>query len=147
MGDVSPLHFVWPVVDRYSPVAYSVMRHVHDRVSKHMNAAVMLRESREVCFVLRGRDLAIEIAKLCNHCKKKWAETVENQMGAQHPATLKVGAAFSTVQVDMAGPWIAECEHTCRSTVKVWAVNFKDPATAAVAAYAMAASSSAGSAL
>ena len=65
-------------------------------------------------------------------------------MGAQHPATLKVGAAFSTVQVDMAGPWIAECEHTCRSTVKVWAVIFKDPATAAVAAYAMAASSSAG---
>ena len=144
LGDVRPLHFVRPVVDRYSPVAYSVMRHVHDRVAKHMNAAVMLRESREVCFVLRGRDLAIEIAKLCNHCKKKRAETAENQMGAQHPATLKVGAAFSTVQVDMAGPWIAECEHTCRSTVKVWAVIFKDPATAAVAAYAMAASSSAG---
>ena len=144
LGDVKPLHFVRPVVDRYSPVAYSVMRHVHDRVAKHMNAAVMLRESREVCFVLRGRDLAIEIARLCNYCKKKRAETVENQMGAQHPSTLRVGAAFSVVQVDMAGPWIAECEHSCRSTVKVWAVVFKDPSTAAVAAYAMAASSSAG---
>ena len=144
LGDVRPLHFVRPVVDRFSPVAYSVMRYVHERIAKHMNPAVMLRESREICFVMRGRDLAIEVTKLCKYCKKKKAETVENQMGAQHPSTLKVGAAFSTVQVDMAGPWIAECEHSCRSTVKVWAVVFKDPATAAVAAYAMAASSSAG---
>ena len=144
LGDVRPLHFVRPVVDRYSPVAYSIMRHVHDRLAKHMNPAVMLRESRELCFVFRGRDLAIEIAKLCNFCKKRRAETLESQMGAQHPATLRVGPAFSTVQVDMAGPWVAECEHSCRSTVKVWAVIFKDPSTAAVAAYAMAASSSAG---
>ena len=144
LGDVRPLHFVRPVVDRFSPVAYSIMRYVHDRIAKHMNPVVMLRESRELCFVFRGRDLAIEIAKLCNHCKKKRAETLEAQMGAQHPSTLRVGAAFSTVQIDMAGPWLAECEHSCRSTVKVWALVFKDPTTAAVAAYAMAASSSAG---
>ena len=144
LGDVRPLHFVRPLVDRYSPVAYSVMRHVHDRVAKHMNPTVMLRESREICFVMRGRDLAIEIAKLCNHCKKMRAETLETEMAAQHPATLKVGAAFSSVQVDMAGPWFAECEHTCRSTVKVWALVIKDPATCAVAAYAMPASNSAG---
>ena len=144
LGDVRPLHFVRPVVDRYSPVAYSIMRFVHDRVAKHMNPVVMLRESREICFVLKGRDLAIEVARLCNHCKKRRAETVENEMGAQHPSTLRVGAAFSVVQVDMAGPWLAECEHSCRSTVKMWAVIFKDPTTAAVAAYAMSASSSAG---
>ena len=64
-------------------------------------------------------------------------------MAAQHPSTLTVGPAFSTVQVDLAGPWYAECEHSCRSTVKVWAVVFKDPATCAVAAYAMPASNSA----
>ena len=144
LGDVRPLHFVRPVVDRFSPVAYSVMRHVHDRVAKHMNPVVTLRESREICFVIKGRDLANEIAKLCHHCKKLKAVKVENEMAAQHPSTLSVGAAFSKVQVDMAGPWFAECEHSCRSTVKVWAAVFKDPATCAVAAYAMPASNSAG---
>ena len=143
LGEVKPLHFVRPIVDRYSPVAYAVMRHVHDRVAKHMNPVVTLRESREICFVLKGRDLAVEISKLCNHCKKLRAETLENEMAAQHPSTLTVGPAFSTVQVDLAGPWYAECEHSCRSTVKVWAVVFKDPATCAVAAYAMPASNSA----
>ena len=143
LGDVKPLHFVRPVTDRHSPVSYSIMRHVHDDVARHMNVAVMLRESREICFIFRGRDLAIEISALCNHCKKIRAETVENEMGRQHPSTLRVGPAFSTVQVDMAGPWFAECEHTCRSTVKVWALVFKDPATCAVAAYAMPASTSA----
>lgn len=144
LGDVKPMHFVRPVVDRHSPVAYSVMRHVHERVAKHMNPVIMLRESRELCFIFKGRDLAVEIANLCSYCKKKKAQTIENQMAAQHPATLTVGPAFSTVQMDMAGPWHAECEHLCRSTVKVWALVLKDPATCAVAAYAMPASNSAG---
>ena len=144
LGDVKPLHFVRPVADRYSPVSYSVMRHIHDNVAYHMNVAVMLRESREICFVFRGRDLAIEVATLCNRCKKIKAEKVENEMAKQHQSTMRVGAAFSVVQVDMAGPWFAECEHSCRSSVKVWALVIKDPATCAVAAYAMPASSSAG---
>ena len=144
LGDVKPLHFVRPVADRYSPISYSIMRYVHDEVAHHMNVAVMLRESREICFVFKGRDLAIEISVLCNRCKKNKAEKVENEMGKQHQSTLRVGAAFSVVQIDMAGPWFAECEHTCRSTVKVWALVVKDPATCAVAAYAMPASNSAG---
>ena len=144
LGDVRPLHFVRPVADRYSPVSYSIMRHVHDDVARHMNVAVMIRESREISFIFRGRDLAIEISALCSRCKKVKAETVENEMARKHPSTLRVGPAFSTVQVDMAGPWYAECEHTCRSKVKVWALVFKDPATCAVAAYAMPSSSSAG---
>ena len=144
LGDVKPLHFVRPVADRYSPVSYSIMRYVHDEVAHHMNVAVMVRESREICFVFKGRDLAIEVSVLCNKCKKNKAEKVENEMGKQHQSTLRVGAAFSVVQIDMAGPWFAECEHTCRSTVKVWALVVKDPATCAVAAYAMPASNSAG---
>ena len=143
LADVKPLHFVRPVADRYSPVSYSIMRHVHDEVANHMNTAVMIRESREISFIFKGRELAIEISSLCNHCKKLKAEKVENEMGRQHPSTMRVGPAFSTVQIDMAGPWYAECEHTCRSTVKVWALVFKDPATCAVAAYAMPASNSA----
>ena len=144
LGDVKPLHFVRPVAERHSPVSYSIMRHIHDDVAHHMNVAVMVRESRELCFIFKGRDLAIEVATLCKRCKKTKAEKVETEMAKQHQSTLRVGPAFSVVQVDMAGPWFAECEHTCRSSVKVWALVFKDPATCAVAAYAMPASNSAG---
>lgn len=143
LGDVGPLHFFKPMVDRYSPVAYAIMQYAHVNLVQHQDAVRTLRESRTLCFVLRGRDLAIEIVERCDYCKKRRAAKLQNEMAKIHPNALTVGPAFYNVQVDMAGPWFAECEHNCRSKVKVWAVVFKDPATCAVAAYAMAASHSA----
>ena len=142
LGEVTPLFFSRPIVDRYSPIAYSVMEYVHSKVMNHKNAVATLRESRSLCFILHGRDLANEIVEACVTCRRSKAKKVEQDHGKQHPATLAVTPAFYRAQVDLAGPWWATCEHTCRSAVKVWAVVFRDPATCATAIYAMQASTS-----
>ena len=143
LGEVKPMHFFKPVVERFSPIAYSVMNYVHVNLLNHMDPIRTLRESRSVCYVLGGRDLAIEIVERCNYCRKKRAEKLQNEMAKIHPNALTVGPAFFNVQVDMAGPWLAECEHNCRSRVKVYALIFKDPSTCAIAVYAMPAADSA----
>ena len=142
LGEVTPLFFTRPVVERHSPVAYSVMSYVHTHLVNHKNPVVTLRESRSICFVLHGRDLANEIAEACVTCRREKARKVQQEFGKQHPASLSVTPAFYRAQVDMAGPWWATCEHACRSSVKVWAVVFRDPATCATAVYAMQASTS-----
>ena len=142
LGEVTPLFFSRPVVDRYSPIAYSVLDYVHCKLMNHKNPVATLRESRAICFVLHGRDLANEIVEACVTCRRQKAKTVEQGFAKQHPATLAVTPAFFRAQVDMAGPWWATCEHTCRSAVKVWAIIFRDPATCATAIYAMQSSTS-----
>ena len=142
LGEVSPLFFSRPVVDRHSPIAYAVMMYAHEKLLNHMNPVATLRESRAICFILQGRDLAIEVVEACITCRRSKAVKIQQEFGKVHPATLSVTPAFYRAQVDLAGPWWATCEHSCRSAVKVWAVVFRDPASCATAVYAMQSSTS-----
>ena len=140
MGDVEPLQFVKPLVDRYSPVAYAVAIYTHKKLIHHKNPVIALRESRNICFIMRGRELMNEISGACSHCRRFKQKIIQVEMGKVHPAKLTIGPAFFQCQVDMFGPYLARCEHNCMSSVKVWGVIFKDPASSAIAVYAMPAS-------
>ena len=138
MFDLQPLHFVKPVVDRYSPVAYSIMVYAHSTLTHHRNSAATLRTSREIAYILRGRDLAVEIREACRPCIRFKAKLLKVEMGKVHDSRLTIAPAFYICQVDLLGPLIARCNHNHRSTVKVWGCVFKDPASSAVSAHAMA---------
>jgi len=84
MLDLDPLTFVRPILDRYSPVAYSIMIHCHQSVAHHMNSIATLRESRSIAFILQGRDLANEIRDSCVHCRRYKAKFIEARMGKLH---------------------------------------------------------------
>lgn len=58
-------------------------------------------------------------------------------MGKLHPSRLTIAPVFYCSQVDLFGPYTAICEHQHRSTVKVYGVVFKCPATCAIAIYTM----------
>ncbi len=58
-------------------------------------------------------------------------------MGRIHESRLTIAPPFTYCQVDLMGPYVARCEHNHRSTVKVWGVVFKDPASGAVFVHAM----------
>ena len=45
MFDLSPLSFVSSIINRYSPVAYSIILHSHETVSHHRSATASLLES------------------------------------------------------------------------------------------------------
>ena len=137
MFDLGPLSFVRPAIDRYSPIAYSVMIHIHWSQAHHLSAVATLRKSREIVYILRGRDLADEIVSSCVFCKRFKRRLVQVEFGKLHQSRLTIAPPFYLCQVDLFGPFAAFCEHNHRSTVKVWGVVFKDPASLAVWVAAM----------
>ena len=137
MFDLPPLSFVRPVLDRFSPVAYSIMVHCHTEVVHHRSALATLRSSRDYAYVFRGRDLAIEVRENCRSCTRFKRQLLEVEMGKVHETRLTVAPAFYVAQVDLFGPMDARCPHNHRSSIKVYGVVFKCPSTCAVAVYVM----------
>ena len=135
--DIQPLKFVRPVVDRFSPVAYSVMLHAHTRLARHKGVNFTLRESRTVAYVIRGRDLASEIDANCRKCKIFKSRLLKVELGKIHESRITIQPPFFTSQCDIFGPIDAACEHQHRSKVKIYGLVFKCPATCAVAIYTM----------
>ena len=135
--DVEKLHFVRPILDRFSPVAYSVMLSCHSDTLKHRSSPATLRESRSVAYILKGRDLSNEITDNCRPCHRFRARLVEAEMSKLHQSRLTIAPAFYFVQCDLFGPLKMVCEHHSRSTLKGYGVVFKDPASSCVAAFAM----------
>lgn len=137
MYDLQPLHFVKPMVERFSPVAYSIMLYCHRSLVRHRNATDTLRESRTLAFIINGRSLAEEVRDSCMFCRRYKARLLKVEMGNVHENRLTIAPVFWFSQVDIMGPFLATCEHNHRSSVKIWGLVFKDPASGAVMAHVM----------
>ena len=136
--DVNPLMYVRPACDRYSPLAYAVMRYAHSTLARHRNVAETLRESRAVLYIFGGRDLAIEIRENCPFCRRYKAVLLKRSMGKVHENRFVIAPAFYTAHCDLFGPLMAMCEHNHRAQVKIWGIVFKCPSTGAVSVNVMA---------
>ncbi len=138
MLDLEKLAFAKPVLDRYSPVAYSIMRYCHEVVTHHGGSIATLRRSREHAFILEGNSLAIEVKKNCFFCRRYKAKEIEREFGAVDPCRLKIAPAFTTCMIDLFGPVEGKCSFgKHKFPLKLWAAVYKCPATLAVAAYSM----------
>ena len=135
--DLEPLCFVRPVVDRHSPIAYSIMMFAHMTVSHHRTVPATLNESRALAFIFHGYSLAQEVKERCHHCKRIKAKVTDVEMGKIHDTRLTIAPPFYVCQCDIMGPFVAHCEHSHRSTVKIWVVVFKCVVTCSVAGYVM----------
>lgn len=138
MLDVDPYTFCKPLLERYSPVSYSLMVWCHSSGAHHKNAVATLRESLDHAFIIGGRELAIQVRNTCIKCRRYKQKLVEVKMGGVHKTRLTVAPAFYYTQIDLMGPMEANCEHNHRSVVKIWGCIFKCPATGAVAVHVMA---------
>ena len=135
--DLEPLTFVRPIVDRFSPLAYSLMIHKHSEKVHHRNAAATLQATRWEAFILAGKNLAIEVVDKCPGCRRHRAKLLKVEMGKIHSNRLTIAPAFYYSQCDLFGPLTAICEHNHRSTVKIWGCVFKCTSTCAVSVYVM----------
>ena len=135
--DLDPLSFNVPVLDRHSPVAYSIMIFAHTTLTHHGGAVSTLRESMTIAHILRGRDLALEVRRDCAFCKRYKAKTLAAEMGKIHPAQICVAPAFYYTQIDLFGPVSSICKHFARREVKAYGVVFKCTTTLAVAGFVM----------
>ena len=87
-----------PVVDRWSPLAYSLADLIHTDVSSHSGHESTFRKSFNFCFILQGLSLFKEIGSSCVFCTKLRAKFIQATMGPKDPS------AYALAQTDLYGP-------------------------------------------
>ena len=126
MRDLSSTTFCVPLVDKHSPIAYSIINeiHWHHSVAKHSGVETVLRYALSYAYIMDGREIVKRIRKSCERCRIILKRTFNVSMGPVSPFNLTIAPAFYISQVDLAGPFKAYSLHNKRTTVKIWFVVF-----------------------
>ena len=116
-----------PVIDRYSPLAYSIAQHFHWAVVKHRGMETCLRSSLEHVHILQGMSLFRELSNECIRCKIRRGNFLKAVTGPLGDKQLLVAPPFYACQIDLFGPlrvFVPGFEKETRATKvkqsKVW---------------------------
>ena len=122
MKDLSSTTFCVPVIDKHSPIAYSIISDIHwyDKTVKHRGIESVWRYVLKYAYVFEGRDVVKKIKKSCQRCRYLEKKTIEIAMGPISKHNLTIAPAFYISQVDLAGHFKAYSPHNKRATVKIW---------------------------
>ena len=93
-----------PVIDRHSPLAYSIAQHIHWNVSHHRGMETCNRLSLQNCLIIQGMTLYRELAEECLWCAKKRKRMIEVSMGPVSDHQLSITPPFWCCQIDLFGP-------------------------------------------
>ena len=124
MRDLTSTTFCVPLVDKHSPIAYSIVNDIHwnNKVVKHSGIESTWRYVLKYVFIIEGRQLLKKIKGLCQRCRYLAKRTVEVEMGPVSRHNMTIAPAFYITQVDLAGPFKSFSYHNKRSTLKIWLV-------------------------
>ena len=122
MKDLCSTSFYVPVIDRHSPVAYSIAMHFHwnDKTVLHSGIETVLRKISTYVHIIGGRDLVRMIKKRCKRCRYLYKRMIEASMGPVSAHNMNIAPAFYVTQVDVAGSFKSYSPANKRATVKVW---------------------------
>ena len=70
-----------PILDRYSPISYSIAQYVHFDLSGHSGLETCNRLALERVHIIQGVSLFRELATECIRCKIKRRRFLEMSMG------------------------------------------------------------------
>ena len=106
MKDLSSCTFNVPLVDRYSPLAISIVNEIHwyHHSAKHCGQETVWRYVLQDCFILDGKSLVETVGRCCERCRYLNKRTLAVIMGAVTGFNLTIAPAFYSCQVDLAGP-------------------------------------------
>ena len=93
-----------PILDRYSPVAYSLAQYIHWEVSKHAGLETCNRLCLERVHILQGFSILKEISNECVTCKMKRKKFLEVSTGPVGEHQLTIAPAMYACQADLFGP-------------------------------------------
>jgi hypothetical protein len=93
-----------PVLDRYSPLSYSIAQHVHWRLAPHRGAETCNRVSLENVQILQGASLYRELGEQCLGCAMKRKRYLEAAFGPIRESQLAIAPPFWFAQMDLLGP-------------------------------------------
>ena len=93
-----------PVLERHSPLSYSVADHIHWDLAKHRGVETCARLSMENVFIMQAHSLFREISTDCMLCKQKRRKFMEVEMGPISDSQLTLAPPFWMCQIDLFGP-------------------------------------------
>ena len=134
MKDLSVLHFLVPIIDRHSPLAYSIINQIHwyHPTAKHSGVETTWRYVLQVAYIIEGRFLVKQIRSSCAKCRYLMKQQLDVSMGPISQDNLNIAPAFYCSQTDLAGPFLSYSNHHKRTTVKIWFIIFCCSTTTAV---------------
>ena len=126
MIDLSTGTFIVPIIDKYSPLSFSIVNQVHwyDPDVKHCGVETTIRSIMNIAHILGVRDIAKIFRKQCARCRYLLKVTVDVEMGLLPKSRLCVAPPYYNTQVDLCGPFNAFSKHNKRTTLKVWMIAF-----------------------
>ena len=126
--------FCVPLIERHSPVAYSLIDDVHWNHPDVWHAGVesVLRTVNSVAYIIGGRTLVKTIKDSCTKCRLLWKDQVKVAMGPQDDSKLCIAPAFYNTQVDVVGPFECYSSANKRAKLKLWFVVFCCSTTGAI---------------
>ena len=134
MLDLTSSTFCVPVIDKNSPLAFSIASDVHwnHNVVKHAGIETTLRHIMKICYIIDGRSLVKLIKKSCQRCRFLNKRTIEAAMGPVPESCITIAPSFYNTQLDLSGPYKAYSPLHKRTTVKVWLVVYCCCVTSAI---------------
>ena len=93
-----------PVLDRFSPLSYSIVQHIHWRVGRHRGIETTNRLTLEHVSILQGMALCREVAEECVRCHMKRKKLLELPMGPIGQDQLVIAPPFFVTMIDLCGP-------------------------------------------
>ena len=136
LGMEVQLDMMTPMLDRHSPIAYSIANFVHHEVGKHAGYETSYRLSLGYCHIMQGAGLFREIGEECSKCamiRKKYIEVV---MGPVSDFQLTISPPFHAAFCDLDGPYnifVPGHERVTRNkailSAKAWIMTFACPVT------------------
>ena len=130
------LNLMTPLVDRWSPIAYSIALFIHVKVGRHAGYETCSRLSLEYCHILQSPSLFKQISDECSGCMKIRRKYLEVAMSPVSDCQLTISPPFHTAFCDLDGPYIVYVpgfERQTRNrkvlTCKTWIMTFVCPMT------------------
>ena len=93
-----------PLLERYSPLAYSIAEHIHWDLAVHRGVETCNRMSLENVSIIQGATLYKELSEDCVRCKIKRKKFLEAAMGPISDSQLTLAPPCWMIQVDLFGP-------------------------------------------
>jgi hypothetical protein len=130
------LNLMTPVLDRHSPISYSVASYIHHIVGKHAGYETTYRLSLGFCHIIQGASLFRMIGEECSRCAMLRKKYIECVMGPVSDHQLTICSAFYAAFCDLDGPYHVYVPGHERATrfrkeisAKNWIMTFVCPVT------------------
>ena len=124
MKDLQQTSFCVPIINKHSPLAYSIVNEIHwyNNILKHAGIETVLWCTLSIAYIIEGREIVRKVKKDCHRCRllAKRAIEVSLSMGPVSTYNLTIAPVFYYTQVDLAGPFKAYTFHNKRKTIKIW---------------------------